>query len=80
MKFLEERGDPDEFGGRIGNSFIVGLCTGSGHGRLFLGAPRDKIVSKIFQEATCRTAVRRVARPIGVIERSENDRGCAGIV
>ena len=62
------------------NSFILGLCTRSGHGRLFLGAPRDEIMTKIDQEATCRTAVRRVASPIGITERSKNDRGCAGIV
>ena len=68
LKFPEERGDLDGFGGCIGNSFILGLCTGSGHSRLFLGAPRDKIVSKIDQESTCRPAVRRVASPIGVTE------------
>ena len=80
MEFPEERGDPDEFGGRIGNSFILSFGTGSGHGWLFLGAPGDEIMSKIDQEATCRAAVRRVASPIGVTERSEEDRGCAGIV
>ena len=80
MKFPEERGDQNEFRGRIGNSFKLGLCTGSGHGRLSLGAPRDEIVSKIDQEATCTTAVRKVASPMAINERSENDWGCAGIV
>ena len=80
LKFPEERGDPDEFKGRIGNSFILGLYTGSGHGRLFLGAPRDKVVTKIDQESTCRTSVKRVTSPIGITERSKKDRGCTIIV
>ena len=80
MKFPEKRGDRDEFRRRIGNSFILSFGTGSGHGWLFLGNPGDEIMSKIDEEPTCRAAVRRVASPIGVTERSEKDRGCAGIV
>ena len=50
MKFPEERGDPDEFRGRIGNSFILSFGTGSGHGWLFLGAPGTRLCPRYIKK------------------------------
>ena len=74
VKLTEKRSDPEKLRCGVSNGFVFNFSTRASDGRLFLGAPRNKIVTEVDEISACRSTVRGVTRPVGIAEGREKDR------
>ena len=74
VKLAEEGGDPEEFRCGVSNRFVFHFSARASDSGIFLGAPRNKIVTEVNKKSTCRSTIKRITSPVGIAEGCEKHR------